>query len=323
MAIINILPNGTTSGNPNYAGNPEPPKRSVTAGWNFQVSRRLRKWFYSVDTTALTGVGIAFTLTVRDCPESSDDWHQLRQAFHKRLKRMGLIRMQWLTEWQARGVPHLHGIAYFPEWIPPTLLVNHWLKLTSKKYQSMAFGQNAKPVETVLGWLDYLAKHSTRSAAHYQRSPENIPQGWQTTGRMWGKYGDWPIRDPMQFQVCQEGFYAFRRIANQLRHSKVRERLQKARRAVNEFYAQNYSLLSQKGCVHLSAASDGDILVEFNRLLRDYQNVKGEFSASRKSLKINDHDLGRFKGTSNWLDQDDSIKIVLHLGQRGYRVHQE
>ncbi|WP_425527867.1 rolling circle replication-associated protein, partial [Xylella fastidiosa] len=61
----------------------------------------------------LTGVGLALTLTVRDCPATAQEWQRMRRAWEKRMKRAGMIRVHWVTEWQRRGVPHLHCAIWF------------------------------------------------------------------------------------------------------------------------------------------------------------------------------------------------------------------
>ena len=83
-------------------------------GWSKTASRNNTKFLRSVYVPDLSGAAVAFTLTIRDCPPTSDDWKILRETFIKRLRRAGMVRLHWLTEWQKRGVPHLHGIAYFP-----------------------------------------------------------------------------------------------------------------------------------------------------------------------------------------------------------------
>jgi len=299
MYSINILPNGITSGKPNYEGNKNPAKRSDTKGWNMQVSRRLRKWFYSVEINELKGCGIAFTLTVRDCPKSHKDWYNLREALHRRLERDGLQYMQWLTEWQARGVPHFHGIAFFKDDYPTKDLIKHWVKVSGKKYGSREGGQNAQNITEIGGWMDYLMKHSTRSITNYQRSPENIPEGWKETGGMWGKYGDWPLREGMRFDVCPEGFYVFRRIVNQSRHSRIRSRLHEAIRE------------------RKNPSKSGVTKYRYNLTA-----LKKEFAASRKFMSKPKKDESRFNGTSNWLDMDNSLKIMLYLTSLGFEIFQ-
>lgn len=304
MAVINILPNGVTAGNPNSMGNKNPPKRSKTIGWNYQVSRRLKKWLYSIPVNSLTGHGVAFTFTVRDCPENSDDWAKLRDQLLKRLFRMDCIRLQWLTEWQARGVPHLHGIAYFESMPDPNVIKNHWCELADQ-YGSATWAQDVKPVTNVLGWLDYLAKHAARSSDHYQRSPENIPQGWEKTGRMWGSRGHWEVREPMRFQIDQDGFYAFRRIAKAIYHANARQRLNAKLRMLKNF-GPDVTFDHPKKAMRFFCKSE----------LRHFVN-------SRSLLKVTDPNMGRMMGTSDWIDQDSSIRIINWLGSQGHRVEQK
>ncbi|MFO5973161.1 hypothetical protein, partial [Pseudomonas aeruginosa] len=61
------------------------------------------------------GPAAALTPTVRDCPPTSDDWHRLLKAWAMRMQRAGMIRLHWVTEWQRRGVPHLHCAIWFPD----------------------------------------------------------------------------------------------------------------------------------------------------------------------------------------------------------------
>lgn len=302
MATLNILPNGTTAGNPNKMGNPSPPLRSNTVGWNYQVSRRLKKWLYSIPIESLDGHGYAFTLTVRDCPPTSDDWASIRNTYIKRLMRLGCIRLQWLTEWQRRGVPHLHGIAYFEAPVNPDVIKSNWVDLADGLYGAKSYAQDSKPITSVLGWLDYLAKHAGRSANHYQRSPENIPPAWASkTGRMWGARGAWECREPMKLEIDQNAFYAYRRITKKIYHSNVRDRLLKK---ISLFIPENFAM-SKKEWTRAMCKSE----------LKQFKN-------SRKILQSSDSNAGRMMGVSDWIDQEDSIRIVNWLASQGSKVRQ-
>ncbi|WP_213058401.1 rolling circle replication-associated protein, partial [Escherichia coli] len=115
MATLKLYHNGLTAGIPPMKNNHERAKRGEVKGWSKSASRNNTKFLRSVHVPDLTGAAVAFTLTIRDCPPSSEDWKILRENFIKRLRRAGMVRLHWLTEWQQRGVPHLHGIAYFPD----------------------------------------------------------------------------------------------------------------------------------------------------------------------------------------------------------------
>lgn len=203
-------------------------KREECSGWSAKSARSNTRFLQSVKLESLTGVGIAFTLTLKNCPATADEWHKLRRAFAKRIERAGMIRLHWVTEWQRRGVPHLHGVAYFPDDRPSQywsgLIVTHWLDLAAP-YVCAVWAQNAKPITDALGWVQYLAKHASRGAGHYQRSRENIPEGWrEKTGRMWGKWGEWEVGDPLKFNVPMPAMHAHRRLFRRWQISEARSK---------------------------------------------------------------------------------------------------
>lgn len=215
MPVISVYQHGGTSGTAPSRNDHMRSKRDDVSGWSAKTARSNTRFLQSVKLPGLTGVGVAFTLTLKNCPDSSDDWHKLRRAFSMRLQRAGMVRLHWVTEWQRRGVPHLHGVAYFPPDPWPhkycDLIIDHWLKVAGR-YVCARWSQNAKPVNDSLGWLQYLAKHASRGAGHYQRSSESIPEGWKSkTGRMWGKWGEWETGDPLKFEVNMPAFHAYRR----------------------------------------------------------------------------------------------------------------
>ena len=189
----------------------EPPKRGVVQGWSRKATARLRRWFYSVDGAQLDGRGFALTLTVLDLPPSAEEWTRTRERFMARLRRAGMVRGQWLTEWQRRGVPHLHGCVFFEETSGMTAegLVAHWLAAAAD-WSPGAGGQHVTPLWGLSGWLQYQAKHSVRGVQHYQRA--QVPEAWREgTGRLWGAVGVWPTREEV-VEVSTESFHRFRRL---------------------------------------------------------------------------------------------------------------
>jgi hypothetical protein len=211
MARITVLPNGVTASCPRYGPlSVEPVKRGAVGGWSIQATRRLRRWLYSVDGEALTGQGYAMTLTVRDLPATPAEWAAARRAFLERLRREGLLRYQWLTEFQMRRVPHLHGMVFFPEASVGLAerVVEHWLAAAAP-WRPAARSQSVTPVWGLPGWLQYQAKHSARGVRHYQRA--NVPEAWESgTGRLWGAGGEWPLRES-PLEVDMATFHRMRR----------------------------------------------------------------------------------------------------------------
>ncbi|MBJ5450065.1 hypothetical protein JGG46_24550, partial [Salmonella enterica subsp. enterica serovar Rissen] len=201
---------------PPMKNNHERAKRGEVKGWSKSASRNNTKFLRSVHVPDLTGAAVAFTLTIRDCPPSSEDWKILRENFIKRLRRAGMVRLHWLTEWQQRGVPHLHGIAYFPDAYEPSTVIWNWIAV-AEKYGCNMRSQHVVPITDMQGWFMYLAKHAGRSETHYQRNPEFVPAGWAKTGRVWGYCGDWPIDEPVTLDASHKAFCALRRICRNWR----------------------------------------------------------------------------------------------------------
>lgn len=205
----------------------------------------------------------------------------MREAFLARQRRRGLIRLHWLTEMQARGVPHLHGCAFFdPAGIDctqgqlPLAVIADWLELASGFYTSL-HAQDAKPILSVLGWLEYLSKHAARGARHYQRCRETLPVQWQgRTGRMWGHVGEWPTDDPVALTLDMAGFYRLRRLHRAYKLSTARALPQGRRKA---------------------------------RAVR----------AARRSLQCANPDAAPFRGISGWIPQEVTLAMVGFLAGAG------
>lgn len=227
MRCLKSLRHGFTLGTNSFPPGAKRPRgeRGSVGGWSHGSTSRNIAFLRSVDETLLTGHALALTLTVRDCPPDSDSWHQVRRAYERRLKRLGLIRMHWVIEWQRRGCPHLHCAAFFDDTAPrmlPMLLVRSWCELT-EPFGSNPSAQYVLPITDAVGWFQYVSKHAARGVNHYQRSSENIPASWQKkTGRMWGKVGDWPTIEKTDIYMRDATFYMLRRLVKRWRHADAR-----------------------------------------------------------------------------------------------------
>lgn len=225
---ITIFRHGAKSGTAPGHVPPDRPERGIIGGWSSKAARRNAEFLQSVDYDQLTGLGLAFTGTVRDCPSTPDDWKRTRSNFFKRLRRLGLIRAHDVTEWQRRGVPHLHGMLFFPECSGSEYIALHravrdaWLAVTAG-YGTSARGVHIAPMTDAAGWAEYTAKHAARGVNHYQRSKDNIPASWTNgTGKMWAVLGEWPVCEPMGFQADFKAFTAYRRLCRSWRKSTAR-----------------------------------------------------------------------------------------------------
>jgi hypothetical protein len=170
--------------------------------------------------------GCAITLTLKDCPPTAADWHRIRRAWIKRMERLGMVRLHWVTEWQRRGVPHLHGAIWFPDAYHGQKAIEAWVAVASE-YGASLKGQHWRMIDGPIGWFQYLAKHAARGVKHYQRSGDNVPEGWQSkTGRVWGHTGAWPLAEPRKFGLQDQhgdgGFFHMRRMVRNWRVADAR-----------------------------------------------------------------------------------------------------
>jgi len=241
MRLITLYNHGVTMGTPPRNPNKTPPKRGIVQGWTKSATRRNTNFLRSVDDLAIMATedgepltALAITLTVKDCPVSHDHWQALLEAYFQRLRRLGMYRHHWVTEWQRRGVPHLHACVFFPEVTGSeyiqlnNALVTAWLELT-EQYGAKPLSQNITPVYDAVGWFQYQSKHAARGIYHYQRSSENIPEQWKKTGRMWGKSKHWPVTEPEKVLVNDKVFFAYRRICRSWRKADARKPLNRFR----------------------------------------------------------------------------------------------
>lgn len=198
-------------------------KRDVIKGWTPAATRRLTKWLYSVEADKLSGHGYAVTLTMRDTPPDRAALDRAFRALMARYDRLGVIRLQWVMELQRRGTPHYHLAVYTAEELPKGgwELVEHWLAVAEPWGASWG-AQKVEQLQRVNGWLKYMSKHASRSVGHYQR--QGMPPGWEVTGRLWGKRGDWPtVAEPMKFELSRDAWFRYRRLLRSYRIADARQ----------------------------------------------------------------------------------------------------
>lgn len=199
MGKITIYPGGSTASYP--ADSPHArSKRGQVRGWTPGAARRLLAFLWSVSVEDLTGRGFAVTLTMGGRPQTSTDWAVARERLLRWLRQdVGAARWQWLTEWTANGRPHLH-LCVFDQEEGGTLqdweIALRWIEICRDVEWPASWGaQHVEELHNTTGWLKYVAKHSARGVAHYQR--ETPPEGWDVTGRLWGRGGIWPTVEPL------------------------------------------------------------------------------------------------------------------------------
>lgn len=280
MPIVKSYRHGITLGTPPTRNDHMRGKRDSVTGWTDRSTRSNTRFLYSVDERELDGFGFALSLTVKEAPATSADWHKARKAFLLRLNRMGMIRGHWLTEWQRRGVPHMHAAVWFDRGLSdrhpyaPQVIRGHWLAV-AEAFGAGPRGQHIALITDSVGWFQYLSKHAVRGLKHYQRNTENMPAGWETTGRMWGHVGDWPLQDPVTFQIDNAGRAAYRRILRGWRRADAR------------------------------SAGEGS---------------KDRIRSARTMLRCNSRELSSVLGNSEWFSQELNDQVMHNLATRGYLV---
>lgn len=242
MPIVKSYRHGLTGGIPPGANSHMRAKRGEVEGWSVGATRRNTAFLRSICEDQLTGAGIALTLTLRDCPPTALEWHRIRKAWTMRMSRAGMVRLHWVTEWQRRGVPHLHCALWWPDRYDLATPIDAWVDLASP-YGAGHRGQHGRIIDGPIGWFQYLSKHAARGVKHYQRSSENMPEGWlKKTGKVWGKSGDWPVREAIRIHLQDQhgdgGFFAWRRLIRSWRIADARAsgdlyRLRHARRMLD------------------------------------------------------------------------------------------
>lgn len=191
----------------------------------------------TVDPDGLTGDGFALSLTVGRTPDTRQEWSGILDLYFRRLRRLGAIRGHWVVEWQARGAPHVHMSVYFQAMDRATWCAVHnalgqaWLDLT-RHLGTQPRGQHVVPIENAQFWGAYMAKHAGRGKDHYQREQGLLPESWTNSGRMWGKFGDWPTREEA-FDCDPTTFYRWRRWVRRWQLARIRTELVKAKRYGN------------------------------------------------------------------------------------------
>lgn len=295
--MLKIYSNGITLGVP-PARTPTPTgKRVASVGWSENSTRNNTVFLYSVDAPSLTGFGYAFTFTVRDLPATPSDWSSIRDKFFKRCSRMGLIRYHWVTEWQRRGVPHLHGCLYFSEPLDAKQLKSikaAWCASVGR-YYALQKGQDIKPIDSAVGWLKYLAKHGSRSKYHYQRSSK--PSEWESSGRVWGKGGDWPTR--LTEHDLGDCFYAFRRLVRRWRIADARKPL-----AISDGFGGIFAAPGDTRYMQIFPSGVG--------APRDSRRIR----QARRCLLSGDRASSSVRGMSEWIPESLAFAMVSFLENR-------
>lgn len=273
---MRITTSGSNITSHNSRNSAPPPTRLKNKGWTKHAAIRNRNFLYQVIPQELDGVGYAITLTVKTC-DTPEQWSIWRANFIKSLRRMGCFRYHFVTEWQRRGVPHLHCAVWLQTGRPAEMrdrsaFIENWLRIASKGNPSQ-FAQDVKPMKDCGHWLKYLAKHGVRGVSNYQRHASNIPKAWKgETGRVWLKGGDWPVMP----------FYKVEGLTQCQKHQ--------MRRLFCRYLASNPEHLAIK-----------------------FKHRIGTRKHWQRFLKCNDLKVARFKSPTSFIPLNVTVKLILSV----------
>jgi hypothetical protein len=253
-------------------------------------------------------------------------------AWIKRQRRFGAIRLHWVMEFQRRGVPHLHVAAWYDLVKIPTELnpahghalgslqhsdmqragkaaiiaaakaVSDWLEVASS-CEPGPKGQQVRPIDGPVGWFQYLAKHCGRGRNHYQRQQESHPHAWQGSPRVWGKVGSWSLVQPAYVDLTTSQWYRLRRLVRA-------QRVARARAAVpgpGWSWSGLWSPLLTRD--QLRAAPVG--VAGKGRPLRDHLR---NLQHARRMLSCTDRKLSEVRGVSEWMTEAEQLDLLRAIG---------
>lgn len=274
------LKGGIAGGNKGKHG-----KRGQTMGWSVGSARRNKDFLQSVIVGSLPKRPIAFTLTVNSIPETAVEFQYLIKKLRLWLYRNGALADHWVIEWTEKGRPHIHGCVLISDNQPFEVmegmydLVQFWLKIT-KHLGTNDRGQDIRLVQKSVGWFEYVSKHASRGMKHYQREAHSMPKGWQKTGRMWGKGGDWPVGSE-SFRTDIKTYWKFRRLL------------------------KNYLLSVNQSKIKHAGRYNSD------RVYRKYVRNKVFL---RKRLKNNKRKMSEVQGINDWVPDHVSYELLSFVG---------
>lgn len=154
-----------------------------------------------------------------------------------------------------------------------------WLRLAAE-YRPGEVGQEHVEITGPLGWLEYLSKHASRGVAHYQR--QGKPAGWESTGRLYGHGGSWPVVEPLSMVVDDP---TMRRLRRLVRSYVVAD-------------ARSWAVQQVPGT-------------------RKHRDAWARAAWARRMLRCNDRGLSAVRGMSEWVPGSVLLPLALLAGWDG------
>tara|TARA_Y100001933_G_scaffold265286_1_gene340164 strand:- start:29586 stop:30521 length:936 start_codon:yes stop_codon:yes gene_type:complete len=159
--------------------------RGEVKGFSKNARRRLIRKVGSIDREALQCMPIFITLTYPgEWPSDPKQWKKHLDTWAKRLKRRYPNACAiWKLEPQKRGAPHYHLILLNVPHVSKYWLTESWYEVVgSGDERHLRAGTNIQLIRSWRGCMSYAAKYTAKVI-------EELPEGWEKVGRMWGIIG--------------------------------------------------------------------------------------------------------------------------------------
>ncbi|HAI14386.1 MAG TPA: hypothetical protein DCM28_21965 [Phycisphaerales bacterium] len=159
--------------------------RGEVKGFSKNARRRLIRKVGSIDRDAIKQMPIFITLTYPGIwPNDPKVWKKHLDTWSKRLKRRYPKACAiWKLEPQKRGAPHYHLIVLNVPHISKNWLAESWYEVVgSGDDKHLRAGTRVETIRTWRGCMSYAAKYTAKVI-------EELPEGWEKVGRMWGIIG--------------------------------------------------------------------------------------------------------------------------------------
>jgi hypothetical protein len=202
-------------------------------GFSAASRRRLLKLGLAIDWDRIVqergGSFLMVTLTYGTDPGRERVKRDLDVAGKRFRRRFGTLIGLWKLEFQRRGVVHLHLMLWAP--ITGRLELADLRRWTWASWEGVTGERFRVDVDYLRADASsagaYFAGYSVRGSKEYQHV---VPEGWESVGRWWGRWGVQPSWDVIELRDAAE-FFQVRRLMTRYQRSRTREAAQARGRA--------------------------------------------------------------------------------------------
>lgn len=159
--------------------------RGKVQGFSKNSRRRLIRKLASIDRETMATPPIFGTLTYPgEWPRDPKRWKRDLDAWGKRLRRRHREAcVIWKLEPQKRGAPHFHLLVFGVPHLDKHWLAASWYAVVdSGDVRHLRAGTRIESIRTWRGVMSYASKYTAKVI-------EELPEGWEEVGRMWGIIG--------------------------------------------------------------------------------------------------------------------------------------